>query len=177
MTKKKSDISDDDRDLFRDAVKGTKPLTQDKVQTVAKQPKARRKTLEQEVEFDHPEWSDHVEETLTGDDFISFNQSGVSQKVMRQLRQGKLPLEARLDCHGLTVAETRQHLHLFINDCIAQQLRTVLVIHGKGFQSTGGGKLKSNIVNWLKQSSRVLAACSALKQDGGTGALYVRLSK
>ena len=78
--------------------------------------------------------------------------------------------------HGMSVDEARDHLVEFIEDCRRHHLRTVLVIHGKGFRSSGTRPvLKSMVNNWLRQHQAVMAFCSAQPADGGSGALYVLL--
>jgi DNA-nicking Smr family endonuclease len=54
--------------------------------------------------------------------------------------------------------------------------RCVRVIHGKGRGSGQRGPvLKSAVNRWLRRHGNVRAFCSARRNDGGTGALYVLL--
>ncbi len=53
-----------------------------------------------------------------------------------------------------------------------------MLIHGKGHQSQPfAGLLKSAVCCWLSQLDMVLAYHSAKTEQGGTGALYVMLTK
>jgi DNA-nicking Smr family endonuclease len=54
----------------------------------------------------------------------------------------------------------------------------VRIIHGKGLSSAGKlPVLKGKVDAWLRQMDAVLAFCSARRNDGGTGALYVLLKR
>lgn len=171
---KKSDLSDDDKALFRDAMKGTKPLQQQKqVAHSSEKPRIKKKIRTQQQEFDSPTWSDHITKTVSGDDYVLFSNEILTKLVWRQMKNGLYPIEARLDLHGCTVVEARQALHEFIQSCYQQSTRHILIIHGKGYSSNTGAKLKTHIAHWLQQTPEVLAACSAMPQHGGTGALYV----
>ncbi len=98
--------------------------------------------------------------------------------VYKKLKQGKYQQEARLDLHGLTVAEARVEVFDFIKQCYHYGLRTVVIIHGKGLSNKAAqAKLKSYVNNWLPTLTEVQAFCSALPQHGGVGAAYVLLAK
>lgn len=107
---------------------------------------------------------------------IEFARDGLSAKMLRSLRQGKLRIEAVLDLHGLIVEKARGALHRFLGHCQDEEKVLVLIIHGKG---RGNSKpiLKNKLNHWLRQTEQVLAFCSAKPQDGGRGALYVRLKR
>jgi DNA-nicking Smr family endonuclease len=56
-----------------------------------------------------------------------------------------------------------------------------LIIHGRGSHSPGGlGVLRGEIAAWLSQgpaSACVDAFCTAIRDDGGAGALYILLRR
>lgn len=110
------------------------------------------------------------------DQAILFVRAGIPPARVKQLRRGRLAIEESLDLHGLRGAEAEPALERFINECLEADLRTVLLIHGKGRGSeVTGGVLKPLAVNWLKQQPDILAFCEAQPHDGGGGALYVLL--
>ena len=90
---------------------------------------------------------------------------------------GKYEIDARLDLHMKSAKEARHAIFQFINDCQKLELRTVLVVHGKGENSNPPAKLKSYILSWLPQFDAVLALHSAQRDHGGSGATYVMLKK
>ena len=91
---------------------------------------------------------------------------------------GKVHIDAELDLHGLTAVRAEPILAMFLAECQQQQIRSVRIIHGKGWGSRDNRPvLKSKVNYWLRQSDAVLAFCSATIEDGGTGALYVLLKR
>src|SRR5262249_54868880 len=78
----------------------------------------------------------------------------VPMDVLRRVRRGRLPIDARLDLHGMGVREARAQLELFLRTMRARGERCVLVIHGKGEHSPlGAGILRGEIAAWLSQGT------------------------
>lgn len=103
---------------------------------------------------------------------------GFDRSTEEKLRRGQLPLEGRLDLHGMTQSEAFAALLRFINTAITRRKRTLLVITGKGLKSEG--VLKRLLPQWLEDPAlarHILALTPAQPKDGGTGAFYVRLRK
>jgi DNA-nicking Smr family endonuclease len=101
--------------------------------------------------------------------------------ALRRLRRGLLPVDARLDLHGMGVREARAQLELFLRTMRSRGERCVLVIHGKGEHSPQGvGVLRGEMAAWLSQgasSQHVAAFVTAREGDGGQGAVYVLLRR
>ncbi len=108
---------------------------------------------------------------------LSFRRPGVQHGVFRNLRQGKYSVDARLDLHKMTVDHARREIYQFILDCMENDVRTALVMHGKGEGREQPAVLKSCVAHWLPQMEEVLAFHSAQKIHGGLGATYVLLRK
>ena len=77
--------------------------------------------------------------------------------------------------------ETEKTMKSFINTCINQEKRCILVVTGKR-KTTLGSKsiLREFVPKWLDDenySSLVLAHSYAIQKDGGDGARYVLLRK
>jgi DNA-nicking Smr family endonuclease len=99
----------------------------------------------------------------------------VGPEVLRKLRRGSFPIDARLDLHGLGAGNARRRVESFLSQQRANGERCVLVIHGKG-----EGILRGEIAAWLSQgagSVHVEAFATALGEDGGEGAVYVLLRR
>lgn len=104
-----------------------------------------------------------------------------------RMRRGKLAPDARIDLHGLTLAEAHPRLMEFILTAHATGLRLVLVITGKGKlrDDTGPipqrvGVLRHQVPQWLRQpplGAVVLQISEAHLKHGGSGAYYVYLRK
>jgi DNA-nicking Smr family endonuclease len=171
--------NDDDGGLFRKAVRGARPLRQDR----NSQPRPKRKPVPLQRRHDEQE----VLASLLSDDFnpdietgeeLHFARGGVQQRVLRKFRRGQYAIEAELDLHGRTVPEARELVSAFLRQMRAGGKRCVRIIHGKGLSSEGKlPVLKIRVNSWLRQKDDVLAFSSARPQDGGTGAVYVLLKK
>ena len=104
--------------------------------------------------------------------------TGIDRRSSDRLRRGRLPIDGRLDLHGMTQAAASVRLEEFLARAQSAGKRCVLVITGKGL--AGGGILREQVPRWLNQSpnrGRVLAFDYAQAQHGGMGALYVLLKR
>ena len=179
---KRNRISEDDKTIFADWVKDVRPLKkgQDKVfsQRVNKQQKKNTNPTEQVTQA--TTWSDvqFSEQMMSAADQSQVRSGGVQKQLFRKLKQGKIPIEARLDLHNNTVNQARARIEEFLLQSRYNHLRCVIIIHGKGqHNQQGKAILKSMVHHWLQQAPEVLAFSSALPQDGGTGAIYVLLKR
>jgi DNA-nicking Smr family endonuclease len=104
----------------------------------------------------------------------------VPPALMRQLRRGMLPIDAKLDLHGHTASQAIDALVTFLQSMRARQERCVLVIHGKGERIAGSGVLRGEMAAWLSQGKardHVAAFATARNADGGEGAIYILLRR
>jgi DNA-nicking Smr family endonuclease len=175
----KNKITPEEQALFRHAVRGVKPLSATKAKVIPEPrfPARRRPTpASQEVPLLDP-FSDHEYlEPVKSEERLDFAHPSLSTKITRSLRRGQVQIEAILDLHGQTVAEARLSLHQFLLACQQEEKSQVLIIHGKG-RHNSKPILKNKLNHWLRQTEQVLAFCSATAEDGGNGALYLRLKK
>jgi DNA-nicking Smr family endonuclease len=102
-------------------------------------------------------------------------------ETLRRLRRGLVPVDGRLDLHGMGVPEARAQLEVFLRTMRSRGERCVLVIHGKGDHSPRGvAVLRGEIAAWLSQgtsSEHVAAFTTSSLADGGEGAVYVLLRR
>ena len=101
--------------------------------------------------------------------------AGIDGRTQRRLFRGDVPVDRRLDLHGLTAARAESRLAQFIETAACDGCRCVLVITGKG-----AGILRGHVPDWLKRqplSPYILALAEARPHDGGSGALYVLLRR
>ncbi len=109
-------------------------------------------------------------------------------KAFARMSRGKLAPEARIDLHGMTLAEARPELVRFILNAQADGLRLVLVITGQGPARprttdrcrNGMGALRHQVPVWLSQAplgQAVLQVAEAHLKHGGSGAFYVYLRR
>jgi DNA-nicking Smr family endonuclease len=107
-------------------------------------------------------------------------------RAYTRMRKGRISPEARIDLHGMTVAEAHSALIGFIARSHASGLRLVLVITGKGKIGSDPewgsprGVLRNQVPHWLRLpplGPRILQVAGAHASHGGDGALYVYLRK
>ena len=108
-------------------------------------------------------------------------------KTHGKMTRGKLSPEARIDLHGLTLAEAHPELIRFVLNAQSEGLRLVLVITGKGKrgQDIGPipqrmGALRHQVPQWLRLpplGPAVLQVSEAHLKHGGSGAYYVYLRR
>jgi DNA-nicking Smr family endonuclease len=98
----------------------------------------------------------------------------------RKLAKGRLPIEGRVDLHGLTQGEAHALLLAFLHRAFGDGRRHVLVITGKGSSLGSDGILRRAVPAWLATPpfrGLVGAIEDASASHGGGGALYVRLRR
>lgn len=104
----------------------------------------------------------------------------LEKPVKRKLAKGHLPLEARIDLHGMIQSEAHGLLLGFLLRAHDRGLRHVLVITGKGASFGSDGALKRAVPLWfsLPEFRPLISSYEpAARQHGGEGALYVRLAR
>ena len=112
------------------------------------------------------------------DDMLIFKRPGIQDGVFKNLRLGKYSIEGVIDLQRLRMSESRNQLYKRIMSSHEQGIRTVLVKHGRGAQSTPIPALtKSYVAQWLTELNEVIAFHSAQRQHGGLAATYVLLKK
>jgi len=170
-------ISPEDLDLFRQSVAGARPLSTDKV--LLKKSDKPKPFPNPKVYPEHrhtPGFTGDPVERVGAEDSISYAKSGISQNVLKRLRQGYFGLDAELDLHGLTSTEAQRQLSDFFTTSLRRNYRCLHIVHGKGYRSADHQPvLKNHLNHWLRQQREVLAFCSASPKDGGTGAVWVLL--
>ena len=177
---RKRRISADDSALFRAHIGDVRRVSHDRVEPSPARPAPiPRKRQEDEAQVCIDMLSDyfHPAELETGEELL-FARAGMQNRSLRKLRRGHYRVQAELDLHGMTVPIARDALSAFLNRCRRLDHRCVRIVHGKGNGSRHRGPvLKTMVDRWLRQRDEVLAFCSALPVDGGTGAIYVLLKK
>lgn len=132
--------------------------------------------------------SNHRHDTLPGlPERLARLPLQMDKKTNTRLKRGKVDPEARIDLHGMTLAQAQPALAGFILRAQSQGKRLVLVITGKGKNTdTGGpiparhGVLRHAVPQWLGMaplSGLVLQITQAHVRHGGGGAYYVYLRR
>lgn len=117
------------------------------------------------------EWGEHK---------FAAHRTGFDERIRKNLANGKVPYEAKIDLHGFREEEAWGALTHFLNRASDEGVRCVLVVHGKGkgYGEGGGmGIIKFQVCGWLQASPKVLAYHTAQAKHGGSGAVYVMLRR
>lgn len=111
----------------------------------------------------------------------------MDRKRYTKLKKGRINPEARIDLHGMTIAQAHPALTRFILDAVADERRLVLVITGKGKAKPDNGPiperpgvLRHQVPHWLHTAPLklyVLQITEAHIRHGGQGAYYVYLRR
>ncbi|ELV8555098.1 DNA endonuclease SmrA [Vibrio fluvialis] len=175
-------MSQDDFDLFQQMMGDVKPIKHDTAElkknySVSEAQLAKRQAAVSLSDGDPDYLSIDHAPMIKPDDLIEFKRDGVQDGVYRKLRLGKYPIQARLDLHRKTLKEARGEVVSFLKQCMTMDIRTVMIVHGRGEKSNPPALMKSFVANWLSQIQDVQCAHSAQRFHGGSGAVYILLKK
>ena len=104
--------------------------------------------------------------------------NSLEEPTRDKLSKGRLPIEGRVDLHGMTQDQAYSLLLHFLARTNARGIRYVLVITGKGNSKGGNGVLKRMVPAWLNTPPFRMLVSSydhAARHHGGSGAIYIRL--
>ncbi|AJE44914.1 Smr/MutS family protein [Celeribacter indicus] len=194
---RKKGLSDEDRDLWdrvRQTARPLRPTRMDPLAVKAPPPEEKGAPNRQPVErFDleigksSPTRSEAHDLVPSLSDRLSAAPLRMDRKQFGKMRKGKLAPEARIDLHGMTLAQAHPALTGFILKSWAMDRRLVLVITGKGKHRDDEGPipvrkgvLKHQVPHWLHSSplrEAVLQVTEAHLKHGGAGAYYVYLRR
>ncbi|MBU2992322.1 Smr/MutS family protein [Octadecabacter sp. 1_MG-2023] len=111
----------------------------------------------------------------------------MDNKAYGRMKRGKLKPDARIDLHGMTMAQAHPALTGFVLRSASAGHRLVLVITGKGKHRDDGGPiptkfgvLRHQVPQWLKMAplaGLVMQVSESHIRHGGQGAYYVYLRR
>jgi DNA-nicking Smr family endonuclease len=107
----------------------------------------------------------------------------LDRRTRSKITKGKVPIDARVDLHGLTQAAAHQRLRHFLAEAHVTGVKMALVITGKGAPDADRlgeerGVLRRVVPAWLGSAefrTYVIGFEPAGRRHGGEGALYVRI--
>ena len=178
MTRKRRDLSEDEKTLWNHVAKKVIPLKTEKKRITPSSPKIKAPVHLPPRE--KPSFAQAPEGPSV------HKKPPSSTHRIRRVRQ--VEIQARLDLHGYTRDQARNQLGKFLARCQAWGYLWVLVITGKGQRNPSSEEpyarpratLRNLVPQWLEEAdlrSIVSAYTAAKPHDGGAGALYVRLKR
>ena len=127
------------------------------------------------------------EDKKTWEDYIK-NPFDIYDKDQAASNNFKRKKRYKFDLHGFTLDKANIKVKEIIEHCIKNKFKELLLITGKGIHSTNDqnafiskdlGKLKYSVPEFIKThpelSKFVISIKDAEKQDGGEGALIIKL--
>ncbi len=84
----------------------------------------------------------------------------------------RLSIERRIDLHGKTTEEAQIELDAFIGACVADGVKKVLIVHGKGTSAGSDGTLRSFVRQYLEEHRSIGTTGVPAEKDGGSGAVW-----
>lgn len=179
------DLSDEDKALFRAHMESVKPLNTGRKIAIEKQKTVKLNILQRNkppfLKSDEPVITDYFEpefiNPVAAESILSWQRYPLPSKQFKQLRQGKIPCQGRVDLHGYTAGQALEALRQFIHSEFSLGHRCIQIIHGKGSRSGEPPILKNLVYHYLKEMSTVLAFHSCPSSQGGNGAMFVLLKR
>jgi DNA-nicking Smr family endonuclease len=102
---------------------------------------------------------------------------GLDRQRWRDLRRGRLRPERSLDLHGSRAEAAHRAVHSFLEAAVADGLRCVAIITGKG-SSAEGGVLRRELPHWLNAPElRPLLLGLAHPHGANAGAVHLLLRR
>jgi DNA-nicking Smr family endonuclease len=196
----------DDHSIFRESMKGVKPLKKSKVIPQVHEKKSLKPhhpkeltppplptqdnldkqyhSLQKKLNPYKPvyenvtiNYSEDLEEPITSESILKYKTENLSPAHVSKLNKGDIRIDSKIDLHGLERFEAQDRLHRFLEHAKSHGLKNLLIIHGKGSKHGETPILKQHLYLWLRHYPALLAMHSAHPKHGGSGALYVLLKK
>ena len=129
------------------------------------------------------------EDKKVWEDYLK-NPSDLHDKDKINLKSNQIKARFQFDLHGFTLEEANKKVDEIIQYCIKKKYKELLLITGKGIHSSGDknsyvskdfSKLKYSVPDFIKTHQEinkfVISIDNAKKQDGGEGAILIKLKK
>ena len=123
---------------------------------------------------DMGKWIDQYPPRENGKDEVEKVSRNVAAAERRR-RLRTLKPQRQVDLHGLTASEAVERVDRFLQDCRRDELRKVLIIHGKGKHSKTEPVLARAIRTYIQRSPHAGEFGTPTKNYGGSGAIWVIL--
>lgn len=104
----------------------------------------------------------------------------VDANLKKRFEKGDLPIEGKIDLHGMTLVQAHHRFTQFITGKIKEGARFILVVTGKGTSSGGEGVIRKNLPLWcdaVNLKPHILQIKQAQPKHGGSGASYILLRR
>lgn len=180
MTRRRRELTPDDKALWRRVIADVAPLRPEDGQARS-EPEPVPRPAPEAPSPAAPSFSPPIQKATP-------RLAPLDRRLMRRVARGSAGVEAALDLHGLTQAQAHRRLLDFLRTSRAAGRRLVLVVTGKGLREPRGdwweagarGVLRRAVPEWLSTPEfreHVAGYETAHGSKGGEGALYVLLRR
>ncbi|WP_405329191.1 DNA endonuclease SmrA [Ruminobacter sp.] len=160
------------KQLKANTVEHKKPLMDPQISQMLKD-RSSEENKEEELDF----FSTASMEFVDPLDIISYKTPGLQFGVMRKLKAGEYFPQMGVDLHNNTIEQAYKKVRKLVLKAYHEDVRCIIIVHGKGEFSTPKALLKSYVAHWLKMMPEVLAYHTAMPYHGDKGATYVLIKK
>jgi len=167
-------MSDDD-DLFGHAMRGVRKLQSESRHQANKPHPQIRGT----IEVEHPSSAglEGVRPEKSAAPWV-LKADGISPERLRQLANGRPPVNIEVDLHGMTREEVFTALEHSMQQALMEHNRVMCLVHGRGLHSQDGRPiLKQAVYRWLAEgpfAGHVLAVIPKPGTRGGSCLVLLR---
>lgn len=179
-------MKNNDEDAFLQSIKGVSPIKKnDKIKKPV--PKHKKGTILKNIKKPILHNIEIKINTPNTDSNLSKIQK---TKINKKLKKGKIPIDRKIDFHGLSVFDAEVLFSETIKNCYKKNLRCILFVTGKGIfkklnkESNNTklyyGKIRNNFIFWTKKNELqkyILSVEQAGIDHGGDGAFFIYLRK
>ncbi|MBH44401.1 MAG: hypothetical protein CMD88_02990 [Gammaproteobacteria bacterium] len=138
--------------------------------------KEKKDLIELEENFEPASFDIENLEYTEIDDQFSYKSNGIQTKILEKLKKNKKnEFDCVEDLHGLTKRQAKTKLDNVIKEAIRRKYKKIKIIFGKGHHSPGMSELIKVVTSYCIKSKHIKVACSAKKNDGGIGVIYIQL--
>ncbi len=165
----------DEEGLFAEAMGKVKPLpAADKI--VTNKPKPRKPAMHIVPKYANPASKPSAELSVqpTDDPWV-FIADGVSRERLKRLAAGRPAVGRSFDLHGMTRDQALSELEQGFTQAIAEGVRVLSIIHGRGLHSQGRPVLKDAVYHWLRQGVYAHSILAVIPQPGSGGGACLML--
>lgn len=104
----------------------------------------------------------------------------IDNTLLKKMNAGELAIDGKIDFHGKIIKNAHVEFLSFVANAYAANKRLLLVITGKGLNSSGVTLIRTELPHWVNDhriAHTVLRFCFAHRKHGGEGAYYILLRK
>jgi DNA-nicking Smr family endonuclease len=180
----------DDESAFLKSIAGTSPIKKNnklKKKTPLVSVTKKEKQLIENSDTKKPQQNlNNIKNNITPNLYFNFENTPLN----RRLKKGKIPIDKKIDFHGMSVFEAETLFSEIVINCYENHFRCLLFVTGKGVLKKNNensdqvrlyyGKIRGGFFSWVKKNELqkyILAVEQAGIEHGADGAFFVYLRK